>query len=112
MHQNIDLETTRVYRHSALVRVTHWINVLCLTLLLMSGLQIFNAHPALYWGEASDFRHPSFAITALRDEDGRTRGVTRLFGHQWDTTGVLGVRGWRGVGRSDTEPARPGVPAR
>jgi hypothetical protein len=22
-----------------------------LTILLMSGLQIFNAHPALYWGE-------------------------------------------------------------
>lgn len=41
----------RVYRHSVVTRVTHWINVLALTLLLMSGLQILNAHPALYWGQ-------------------------------------------------------------
>ena len=39
-----------VYRHNAVVRITHWINALCLVLLLMSGLEIFNAHPALYWG--------------------------------------------------------------
>ena len=38
-----------VYRHSVIVRVTHWINVLCLTLLLMSGLKLFNVHPALYY---------------------------------------------------------------
>ena len=37
--------TVLVQRHSALVRVTHWLNVLCLTVLLLSGLQIFNAHP-------------------------------------------------------------------
>ena len=42
-------------RHGGLVRVTHWINVVCFTLLLMSGLQIFNAHPALYIGQQSDF---------------------------------------------------------
>src|SRR5262249_9045116 len=39
-----------VYRHSLLVRLTHWINVLCIALLLMSGMQIFNAHPMLHWG--------------------------------------------------------------
>lgn len=39
-----------IYRHSLIVRLTHWINVLCLFFLLMSGLQIFNAHPRLYWG--------------------------------------------------------------
>ena len=80
-----------IYRHSAIVRLTHWTNVVALAILLMSGLQIFNAHPALYWGEASDFRNPSLAIRAAKEEDGQTRGVTRLFGHQWDTTGVLGV---------------------
>ena len=36
-----------ILRHSVLVRVTHWINALCFFFLLMSGLQIFNAHPAL-----------------------------------------------------------------
>jgi thiosulfate reductase cytochrome b subunit len=40
-------------RHSLLVRITHWINVVVLTALLMSGLQIFNEHPALYWGDSS-----------------------------------------------------------
>lgn len=53
---------TWIYRHSALVRIAHWINVVCLAGLLMSGLQIFNAHPALYWGNASDFGHPLFSI--------------------------------------------------
>ena len=41
------------YRHTLPVRVMHWINVVALTILLMSGLQIFNAHPALYWGKSS-----------------------------------------------------------
>jgi thiosulfate reductase cytochrome b subunit len=45
-------------RHSPVTRLTHWINALCLALLLMSGLQIFNAHPALYWGHVSTFSAP------------------------------------------------------
>jgi thiosulfate reductase cytochrome b subunit len=40
-------------RHSLAVRVLHWINVVALCVLLMSGLQIFNAHPALNWGKSS-----------------------------------------------------------
>ena len=80
-----------IRRHSAVVRVTHWVNVLCLAVLLMSGLQIFNAHPALYLGSASDFRHPVFAISAERAGDGQTRGVTRVLGWRVDTTGVLGL---------------------
>ena len=51
-----------VRRHGAVVRVTHWINLACLAVLLPSGLQIFNAHPALYWGQASDFAHPLLSL--------------------------------------------------
>jgi thiosulfate reductase cytochrome b subunit len=51
-----------VYRHPLLVRLTHWINAVCLLVLLMSGLQILNAHPALYWGEASNFGSPFIAF--------------------------------------------------
>jgi thiosulfate reductase cytochrome b subunit len=51
-----------VYRHRLWVRITNWVNVVCMTVLLMSGLQIFNAHPALYWGNASNFAHPLVAI--------------------------------------------------
>jgi thiosulfate reductase cytochrome b subunit len=46
------------YRHSALVRATHWINLACIVLLLMSGMAIFNAHPALYLGNQSAFSEP------------------------------------------------------
>jgi thiosulfate reductase cytochrome b subunit len=72
------------------VRATHWINVVCLLVLLTSGLQIFNAHPALYWGDSSDFGHPFFAIGTQKGKDGLPRGVTTLAGRGLDTTGVLG----------------------
>ena len=52
-------------RHARLVRLTHWINVFCFMFLLMSGLQIFNAHPALYVGQATDFGHPVLSIHAF-----------------------------------------------
>jgi thiosulfate reductase cytochrome b subunit len=63
-----------------------------MTLLLMSGLQIFNAHPALYVGHASDFAHPIASIGTQRDS-GRQIGVTTIFGRSFDTTGVLGLSG-------------------
>ncbi len=80
-----------VYRHSALVRVTHWINALCFVLLLMSGLQIFNAHPSLYWGQASSFDHPFISLDAVQDANGDVKGVTTVLGHSFNTTGVLGA---------------------
>ncbi len=92
-----------IKRHSALVRVTHWINALCLVLLLMSGLQIFNAHPALYIGQASSFDAPVFAIDS-RDVGGKTQGYTALFGHSVDTSGVLGLSNVEG---QPTERAFP-----
>lgn len=52
-----------VYRHALITRITHWINVVCIAVLIMSGLQIFNAHRALYWGKAgADFDHHWFAL--------------------------------------------------
>ena len=68
------------YRHSLVVRVTHWVNLLCMIVLLMSGLQIFNAHPALYWGNASDFDNPTLAIGAMRREGAEPRGIVQVFG--------------------------------
>jgi thiosulfate reductase cytochrome b subunit len=40
-------------RHSVVTRLTHWVNVVAMTGLLMSGLQILDAHPTLYWGDSS-----------------------------------------------------------
>jgi Ni/Fe-hydrogenase b-type cytochrome subunit len=52
-----------IRRHALVTRITHWINVFCIALLLMSGLQIFNAHPALYWGQkGADFDPHIFAL--------------------------------------------------
>jgi Ni,Fe-hydrogenase I cytochrome b subunit len=42
-----------IYRHKRITRLTHWIWAISLLLLLMSGLQIFNAHPTLYWGQCA-----------------------------------------------------------
>jgi len=80
-----------VLRHRLPLRVMHWINLLCMLVLVGSGLQIFNAHPALYWGATSRFDDPAFATDAVRGPDGRARGVTTVGDAQFDTTGVLGV---------------------
>jgi thiosulfate reductase cytochrome b subunit len=83
--------TRRIYRHRLPVRVMHWINVACLAVLLGSGLQIFNAHPALYWGEASTFDRPAFALTGKPDAHGVPHGLTQVGSHRFDTNGVLGA---------------------
>jgi thiosulfate reductase cytochrome b subunit len=80
------------YRHTLPVRIMHWINVLALTVLLLSGLNIFSAHPALYWGKSSySGRGPIFQIGAREDDAGNPVGVTRIFGQDFVTTGLLGA---------------------
>jgi len=81
------------YRHSLPVRIMHWCNVILLAILLMSGLNIFNAHPALYWGESSYSGDPPvLEIRGQEDDDGDIiGGITRIFGHDFDTTGLLGA---------------------
>jgi thiosulfate reductase cytochrome b subunit len=80
------------YRHAGIIRFAHWMNALCLAVLLMSGLNIFNAHPALYWGRDSNFDHPAVMLGALQDDTGAiTQGVTSIGGHQLNTTGILGA---------------------
>jgi len=80
------------YRHTLPVRIMHWINVVALTILLMSGLQIFNAHPALYWGKSSYTGRPALLeMRAMDRGDLGAKGVTRVLGREYDTTGVLGL---------------------
>ncbi|HEY5107408.1 MAG TPA: cytochrome b/b6 domain-containing protein [Caulobacteraceae bacterium] len=81
-----------IYRHSRAVRVTHWVNVVLISMLLMSGLQIFNAHPRLYWGAyGADADHPWLELTALKPDSDQPVGVARLGHLQFKTDGVLGV---------------------
>lgn len=83
----------RIYRHALPVRIGHWINVLCLPILIMTGFQIFNAHPALYWGDRSDRDRPILAMRGVVTETGERKGVTTVLGRPFDTTGLLGVSG-------------------
>jgi thiosulfate reductase cytochrome b subunit len=89
-----------VFRHPLAVRATHWINVVALTVLLMSGLQIFNADPDL--GHRS-FDHTVAVIGASGDN--QDRGYVEAFGKRVDTTGVLGVSD------VDGEPTARGFPS-
>ena len=45
-------------RHSALVRVTHWITTLCFLALLVTGIEILISHPRFYWGETGNIHTP------------------------------------------------------
>jgi thiosulfate reductase cytochrome b subunit len=84
--------TTRsTYRHRLPVRIMHWTNVLCLFVLIGSGLQIFVAHPALYWGNAANFARPALSLTGKRGPGGSLQGVTQVGSWHVDSTGLLGV---------------------
>lgn len=80
-----------LYRHRLPVRMMHWTNAISFFLLLMSGLTIFNAHPNLYWGQGSHFGTPLLSLTAKESPHGQLRGITRIVGYEFDTTGVLGA---------------------
>ncbi len=84
-----------IRRHGLVTRLTHWLWAFALFFLLLSGLQIFNAHPSLYLGQQSgfDFDNGVLSISAMRTEGGDVRGVTTLLGQGFDTTGIFGVSG-------------------
>ncbi len=81
-----------VYRQKLVTRVTHWIWACCLFFLMLTGLQIFNAFPSLHIGQESGFDYDNSVLAiGAGDADGQLRGVTRILGTEFDTTGVLGV---------------------
>jgi len=48
-----------VVRHSAVVRITHWISTLCFLALLVSGIELVISHPRFYWGEEGNVNTPA-----------------------------------------------------
>ena len=82
-----------VFRHSIWVRVTHWIWAICLVILFMSGLQIFNAHPTLNFGQTTQFDETATGADRqiLNIDNDGNKGTTTILGRTFDTTGVLGV---------------------
>jgi thiosulfate reductase cytochrome b subunit len=61
-----------IIRHSLPTRLLHWVNAVCVIVVLMSGLNIFNADPSFYWGE-----HGAYPDKAL-----------------WTVAGGHGIPGW------------------
>ena len=101
-----------VYRHKALTRATHWTWAVCLFFLLLSGLQIFNAHPALYVGQQSGFEYDNAVLTidAVDTPHGQ-QGRTTVFGRQFNTTGLLGLSGPNGNREARGFPAALTIPS-
>jgi thiosulfate reductase cytochrome b subunit len=101
--------TQLFHRRSAWTRVTHCVWALALFFMVTSGLQIFNAHPILYFGQQSGFGDKQYLgpqagygnrqfnntvldIHAERRGD-TIVGVTSILGHDFDTSGFLGKSG-------------------
>ncbi|MBO6726294.1 MAG: cytochrome b/b6 domain-containing protein [Rhizobiaceae bacterium] len=82
-----------IYKQTLPTRLTHWIWAFSLFFLLLSGLQIFNAHPALYIGDQSGFAFDNavLRIGGERTPDAGRRGFVELFGTKFDTSGWLGL---------------------
>jgi len=74
-------------RHRLSTRIWHWLNACVATILLMSGLMIFNAHPQLYWGDFGSREDYAW----LQIDDTRTTGFVRIGNTSVETTGVLGL---------------------
>ena len=50
-------------KHALSTRLWHWLNLVCVVVLFMSGLNISNAHRFLYWGESGS--SPAEALFAV-----------------------------------------------
>ncbi len=82
------------YRHALVTRITHWINALAILFLIGTGLNIFNAHPALYWGQFGaddDDARRWLEIGSADSPSGQPYGFLRIGSLTVKTTGVLGV---------------------
>ena len=79
-------------RHTPMVRIMHWLNVICFFVLLMSGLNIFNSNSSLFWGKSSyNGTLPVLQIKGSITNQGTMVGTTTLFGHSFNTTGIFGA---------------------
>lgn len=101
-----------IYRQSAWTRLTHWLWAISLFFLLLSGLQIFNAHPALYLGKQSGFGFDnSVLVIGAENTASGPAGYAAILGQKFDTTGVLGLSSRNGRIEARAFPAWATVPS-
>ena len=92
IHKAHNIHSEWIKRHSVWVRIMHWTNVLCFMVLFMSGLSIFNSNSSLFWGKSSyNGTAPVLQIKGQVTHQGNMIGTTTIFGHSYNTTGVLGA---------------------
>lgn len=87
-----------IRRHPLPTRIIRWLWAVCVFFLVSSGLQIFDAHPALYTGQQSGMAAGfDNSVLQIGAEDGQggapATGITEIFGRWLGTTGVLGLSG-------------------
>ncbi len=70
-------DVRRPLRHTALVRITHWVFTLSFFGLLVSGFAIILAHPHFYWGETGAIGTPSLFDLPLPTMTGGPSGWGR-----------------------------------
>jgi thiosulfate reductase cytochrome b subunit len=98
------------HRHALAVRVTHWINALAILILLGTGLNIFNAHPSLYWGQAGSDQQTDTRWLQIGSRG--PAGYLRIGDMEVTTTGLLGVsRNPDGSARAIAYPGWATIPA-
>jgi len=100
-----------IRRHSATVRITHWLNVVCLSFLLLSGLQIFNAHPRLYWGQYGADADQAFIAISTKQSGNALQGFFQIGPLSIQTTGFLGVSDEGGSATARAFPAWLTIPS-
>jgi thiosulfate reductase cytochrome b subunit len=109
-------------RHSALVRLTHWITAAAFFALLLTGIEIVISHPRFYWGETGNVNMaPLFNLhipssrgtvptgyPVLPDQNGWSRYLHFEAAWVLVLTGLLyvGVSLWNGHFRKDLLPPR------
>ena len=118
------LRNPQTPRHAAIVRLTHWLTVLCFFALLVTGAEIVISHPRFYWGEVGNsLTHPLFTLHipssrgtvptgygyVLPDQNGWSRALHFQAAWALVLTGlVYAIAGlWIGHFRRNLLPARP-----
>ena len=99
-----------VYRQSAWTRLTHWIWAVALFFLLLSGLQIFNAHPVLYIGDQSGFQFENSVLRMSAVRDGETLKIDAALsaeGARFDLLDAMETAGPFGAGHPQPILALP-----
>lgn len=110
MNSTVGAAASMVYRHTLITRLTHWVNAIAMAILLMSGLQILGAHPALYWGNAGF--EPAHAWLRIDTVAGTpVRGYLTLGSTHIETSGFLGVSSSGGQQFSKAFPGWLTVPS-